>query len=128
MTRRGRGNLPPTASLMFPKCSHIVAAMPTPISALFLTNDKLLIECSYCALIRVLDPLEACVAFGEETTFDQIESKPCPRCQITNDRTLWQRAKIATPEDLLRVAHPGRGGGRGHGRAPKKRSSKRWAD
>lgn len=102
--------------------------MPTPLAALFLTNDKLFIECSYCALIRVLDPLEACVAFGEETTFEQIEARPCPRCEIKNDRTRWQRVKAATPEDLLRAAHPGRGGGRGHGRAPRKRKTTRWAD
>ena len=92
------------------------------------TGDQLLVECGYCALIRLLDPLEACVAFGEEATFAQIEAQPCPRCGIKNDSTQWQRAKVATAEDLLRIAHPGRGGGRGNGRSPRKRRAARWAD
>lgn len=72
---------------------------------------------------------EVSAAFGEAATIEDIEGLACPRCSIKNDaRTRWTRAKVATPDDLLRAAHPGRGGGRGHGRAPKKRSSSRWAD
>jgi hypothetical protein len=101
----------------------------TLFAALDLTNDRLLIQCSYCALFRVMDGHQARVAFGDEATFADIEARPCPRCKIKNDdRTRWQRAKIATAEDLLDVAHPGRGGGRGHGRSPRKRRATRWAD
>ena len=108
---------------------HYRGMSKTPISVLSITGDSLIVTCSYCSLTRVLEPLEAFLAFGEETTFDQIETRPCPRCEIKNDaRTRWQRAKIATADDLFEAAHPGRGGGRGHGRAPKKRPSKRWAD
>lgn len=104
--------------------------MSTPLGSLLITGDLLLVECSYCALATVSTGLEACVAFGEASSFQDVENgHPCPRCGIKNDaRTRWRRAKVATPDDLLRIAHPGRGGGRGHGRAPRKRSGKRWAD
>lgn len=103
--------------------------MGTPLFTLLcLSGEPGIIECSYCALTRVLDADEVSAAFGEAATIEDIEALPCPRCQIKNDaHTRWQRAKVATPDDLFRAAHPGVGGGRGHGRAPKKRG-KRWAD
>lgn len=106
------------------------AGMGTPLFTLLcLSGEPGIVECSYCALTRVLDADEVSAAFGEAATIEDIEGLPCPRCSIKNDaRTRWTRAKVATPDDLLRAAHPGRGGGRGHGRAPKKRSSSRWAD
>ena len=102
--------------------------MSMPLAALTLTGDPLIVTCSYCALTRVMEPRAALVAFGEEATFADVEAQPCPRCGIKNDpRTRWQRAKAATPEDLLRAASPG-----AHlvknGRRPKRRSASRWAD
>lgn len=109
---------------MFTYCSK----MSTPLTALTLTGDPLIVQCSYCSLTRVLEPLAALVAFGETATFADVEAQPCPRCGIKNDdRTRWQRAKAATPEDLFRAAHPG-----AHlvknGRRPRRRSASRWAD
>ena len=102
--------------------------MGTPISVLSLTGQKLLIRCSYCSLTRILESLEANLAFGENTTFDEVERLPCPRCQIKNDdRTRWNAATICTAEDEFRAAHPGKHLVK-NGRAPKRRSANRWAD
>ena len=64
--------------------------MSMSLAALTLTGDPLIVTCSYCALKRVMEPLAALVAFGEEATFADVEAQPCPRCGIKNDpRTTW---------------------------------------
>lgn len=87
--------------------------MGTPLFTLLcLSGEPGIVECSYCALTRVLDADEVSAAFGEAATIEDIEGLACPRCSIKNDaRTRWTRAKVATPDDLFRAAHPGRGGG-----------------
>ncbi len=85
---------------VFTYCS----SMSTPLATLTVTGDPLIVECSFCALTRVMEPLAALVAFGEAATFADVEAQPCPRCGIRNDRTRWQRAKAATAEDLLGAA------------------------
>lgn len=100
--------------------------MGTPLSALLLTGQKLYVRCSYCELHRIIDSMEACLAYGEETTFDEVERQPCPRCQIKNDRTRWIAATICTAEDEFRVANPGKHLVK-NGRRPKQRSKNRWA-
>lgn len=101
--------------------------MGTPISVLSLTGQKLHIKCSYCSLTRILESLEANLTFGENTTFDEVEKQPCPRCQIKNDPyTRWIAATICTPEDEFRAAHPGKHLVK-NGRRPRQRSKNRWA-
>ncbi len=42
------------------------SSMGMPLAALTITNDRLLLECSYRALATLIEPLEAMLAYGDD--------------------------------------------------------------